>query len=416
MTLNSRCVVNRLSAGFSLVELLTALVFTMILKAGMAGVFKSSLSTAIKANEQLSNLRRNRMSLDMIYDDLNNMGMYLLSLTKYPNALTSSSPGFFVTPNVSYAATGLDVQGVFPSNWIYPASTGDELNLYFDEPLPYDAILRTTLTGLSSQVDSGAAISDSSTFDVEFKDGNQAAEVKTGMYVIFQDAWDVKQVTNVPPPSTTPSATIQITASGATGSGGYDDASGAPTGATPLNKAAHISGKNVLIVDPGRKVRYSIRTRKLDPESPSKPIPCLIREEGAHGGSFDSTKTNIIAENVIGFKVFISADRGTTWAGSGFTTTSTSGAVGPWNDLATSGKFRKILDSSLSGGRPGWTDTSNPNWFREIPVIVRIDLLTRTMQKRTEYGNQSATSPTADYGTRFQSLILVPRHTGLPLS
>lgn len=416
MTPDSCCAAKRRSAGFSLVELLVALVFTMVLMAGMASVFKSSLSTAVKANEQISNLRRNRMSLDMIYDDLNNMGMYLLSLTKYPNALTSSNPGFFVAPNVSYAATGLDVQGTLPGNWIYPASTGDELNLYFDEPLPYDAILRTSLAGLSSKIDAGTTVSDSDTFNVEFQDANQAAEVKAGMYVIFQDAWDVKQVTSVPDPSTSPSATVAITASGATSSGGYDDASGAPTGATPLNKAAHVSGKNVLIVDPGRKVRYSIQTKHLDPTDHSKLIPCLIREEGAFGGSFDSTRTAIIAENVIGFKVFISANRGTTWAGSGYTTTSTSGAVEPWNDLTADGKFRKVLDTSLSGGRPGWTDTSNPNWFREIPVIVRIDLLTRTMQKRTEYGNQSATSPTADYGTRLQTLILVPRHTGLPLS
>ena len=65
-------------------------------------------------------------------------------------------------------------------------------------------------------------------------------------------------------------------------------------------------------------------------------------------------------------------------------------------------------------GRTGHQDTLDPYWFREIPVIVRIDLLTRTMQKRGEYGNPGAAVPTADYGTRVQTLMLVPRHFGLP--
>jgi Tfp pilus assembly protein PilW len=416
---------SRNSEGFSLVEMLVALVFTMILMAGMASVFKSSLSAFVRNNEQLSNFRRNRMSLDMVYDDLNNMGMYLMSLTTYPGNLTSASPGFYVSPNVSYAAAGLDVQGTLPANWSYPASTGDQLYLYFDDPLPYDGTLKTDLSGLATMENAGSALTDTNSFDISFQDANQAAAVKQGMFVIFRDAWDVKKISAVSGISTdamTGISTVTLDTSGATSTGGYDDASGNPTGATPLSKLGHSINKIVLVVNPAQQVRYSIQTRAFDPSDATKLIPCLVREQGPLGGAFDATKTAVIAENVIGFKAFVSADSGATWAGMGYTTAGSNGSVTPWNDTTSSGKFRKVLDTALSKvtgsatwGRTGFKDTSSPNWFREIPIIVRIDLLTRTMTKRSEYGNQSPTAPTADYGTRVQTLILVPRHTGLPL-
>ena len=402
--------------GFSLVEMMVALVFTMILMAGMASVFKASLSTFVRTNEQMSNSRRNRMSLDMVYDDLNNMGMYLMSLTTYPNKLTSTSPGFYVSPNVSYAVTGLDAQGTLPANWVYPASTSDQLYLYFDDPLPYDGILQTDILGLAAMENAGTALTDSNSYTLSFQDANQVAEVKQGMFVIFRDAWDVKQISATP---TSPTATtVSVTTSGATNLGGYDDASGAPTGATPLSKLGHTNGKNVLVINPAQQVRYSIQTRALDPSDSTKRIPCLVREQGSFGSAFDATKTVVIAENVIGFKTFVSVDRGTTWAGMGYATAGTDGSVSAWNDITAAGKYRKVLDTSLNGtwGRTGFKDTTSQNWFREVPIIVRIDLLTRTMTKRAEYGNQSATVPTADYGTRVQTLILVPRHTGLPLN
>lgn len=71
-------------AGFSLVELLVALVFMALLMAGMAKVYQSSMNTFYKSSESLSSGRRNRMALDLLYDDLSAAGQYLINLTAYP--------------------------------------------------------------------------------------------------------------------------------------------------------------------------------------------------------------------------------------------------------------------------------------------------------------------------------------------
>ena len=44
--------------GFSLVELLVALVFTMVLMAGMANVYRASLSSFYTSGESISSVRR----------------------------------------------------------------------------------------------------------------------------------------------------------------------------------------------------------------------------------------------------------------------------------------------------------------------------------------------------------------------
>src|SRR5664279_6108919 len=85
--------------GFSLVELLVALVFTMVLMAGMANVYKASLSSFYTSGESLSNLRRNRMSVDLLADDINAACMYLVDLTN-PPLVSSTSPPFYLKPNM----------------------------------------------------------------------------------------------------------------------------------------------------------------------------------------------------------------------------------------------------------------------------------------------------------------------------
>ena len=86
--------------GFSLVEMLVALVFTGILMAGMATVFKTSLSTFYTSGEQLSSARRNRMSIDLLGDDLNAACMYLLD-PSVPPAVVATNPPFYILPNMA---------------------------------------------------------------------------------------------------------------------------------------------------------------------------------------------------------------------------------------------------------------------------------------------------------------------------
>lgn len=78
------------NAGFSLVELLVAMVFTALLMAGMAKVFQASLGTFYTAGEKMSSARRNRLSLDILYDDLNTAGMFLL-----PTDIAAGAPRAF---------------------------------------------------------------------------------------------------------------------------------------------------------------------------------------------------------------------------------------------------------------------------------------------------------------------------------
>ena len=82
------------SRGFSMVEMMVALVFTMILMAGLGQVFKSSLSASYLMGEKISSLRRNRGSMDLLYDDLNSAGMVLVDVT---SPLTALSPSIAIT-------------------------------------------------------------------------------------------------------------------------------------------------------------------------------------------------------------------------------------------------------------------------------------------------------------------------------
>ena len=402
-------------AGFSLVELLVALVFTLVLMLGMAQVFQSSFSSAVRSSDRFANSRRSSMSLDMLYDDLNSTGMFLTDLTLYPDdpGLTLAAPGFYVTPNVSYAQAGLDPQGSLPASWAYPAATADQLYLYLDAPLPTDGILQTFIPGLIRMESAGTTVPDAQSYDLLFPDPRSASAVKQGMTVLFRDHWDTKLVSDVPVVN---GNTVTVTTRGTLSLGGYDNAAGGPTGRTPAKAPDHLAGRSVVVLSAAQQVRYSISCRALDPSDPTRLIPCLVREQGPFGGAFDPSLTTIVTENVIGFKVFLSANQGASWAGLGYAAlTATGGDVGPWNDTSPAGPFRGALNAVLATtGRTGHQDTLDPYWFREIPVIVRIDLLTRTMQKRGEYGNPGAAVPTADYGTRVQTLMLVPRHFGLP--
>ena len=80
-----------------------------------------------------------------------------------------------------------------------------------------------------------------------------------------------------------------------------------------------------------------------------------------------------------------------------------------------------MLDTQLSAGvgsvpasgRAGFTTTRvSEQWFRLIPTLVRVDVTTRSATQRTEYGT---TADTAAYKQLTQSLIFVPRHSGLPI-
>lgn len=412
------------SAGFSLVELLVALMFTGLLMAGMATVFKSSLSTFYTSGEILSSARRNRASIDLLYDDLNAAGLYITDLSAPPREVSSSNPAFYVIPNQLVAGAGPDD----PGSAANPLSA-DELYFYMDQPLAFEGTLAPPAGGPAAKdaastlnkenlAGLGAATSAAdNTFTVECGDDTYAKLVKStldramgqtppvGLSMVLKDQWQILYFTAV----TVSGSTVTITGAGSPKAG----ITGSGDAGTPLS-FPHIMGSRVMFYNPSQMVRYSIKIKNLDPRNPAG-IPCLVRDQGTYAaGGFvaDNSQESIITENVSGFKVYLSANSGQSWAGlkADQTPQAYSGFDAGWN-----GGIRADLDAQLLGaGRADFQTTQgNEHWFRKIATLVRLDISTRTATKRTEY---STTPTTTAYRDIVQSLVIVPRHFGLPIN
>jgi prepilin-type N-terminal cleavage/methylation domain-containing protein len=387
-------------AGFSLVELLVAVMFIGILMAGMANVFKSSVSTLATSSEGISSARRNRMSIDLLYDDLNTVGLYITDLSS-PPLLTSNNPAFYVLPNMPVAGAAAD-----------DPQTADQLYFYLDQPLPFEGTLVDTGGGGTNSARSagqlvmaGAApVAADNTFTIDCQNASYANMVKVGTAVVIKDSWEILAIQGAPTVAgTTVTFTIGNNPTVAmTGVG--------PSGAPP--KTQHILQSAVLFYQPAQMVRYSVQMKLYDPQKATG-VPCLIREQDTYNpGGFDPASPTlvqtVVAENVSGFKAYLSANSGQSWAGLNAAYT---GFTNGWSN-----GIQADLNTQLAAsGRPSFTTTAgNPNWIRDIPTLVRLDITTRTATKRAEY---SATPlATTAYRDFTQSLVIVPRHSGLTMN
>jgi len=171
----------------------------------------------------------------------------------------------------------------------------------------------------------------------------------------------------------------------------------------------------------GQMVRYSVQYLQLDPTS-GVGIPCLVRDQGTYNlaGFVADQPQQIISENIQGFKVYLSVNSCQTWAGLDLTTAS-SGASGWTNGILTT-DASSLATQLTNEIAVGWTTpkgiqvtnlTGDPDWFRYLPTLVRVDITTRTSTQRTEY---STVANTAAYKQVTQSLVFVPRHSGLSLN
>jgi hypothetical protein len=176
-----------------------------------------------------------------------------------------------------------------------------------------------------------------------------------------------------------------------------------------------------MFVKPAQMVRYRVVMLRLDPD-PERPdgVPCLVRDQGLYafdglGPSGDESgvggaprRRQIVTENVSGFKVYLSANDGEGWAGLGL---GEAGFASGWDGRDG---IRGLLDRQLgAAGRPGFQTTrGREHWFREIPILVRIDLTTRTATKRPEFSGERGAARHKD---QTQSLVFVPRHFGLSM-
>lgn len=387
--------------GFSLVEMLVALVFTLVLMGGMASVFKASLSSFYTSGEAVSNARRNRMSIDLLGDDLNNACMYLVDLSAAP-PVAATNPPFYILPNMPI--TGAVAQPGEPT-------IADELYFYLDQPLPFEGIL--TAVGpqrtAAELVMAGAAPTvDDHTFTIDCTNVSYASQIKKGQVFVFKDSWESAYVSADPDAST---SVIKIVAG--------TDPTAAITGlgsAGLPSKAKHLPTSRIVFIQPAQMVRYRVQVLQLDPSN-ANGMPCLVRDQGAYSGAAFVPDPNqpqqIISENVQGFKVYLSGNSGQAWAGLAADPLTFPPGWDGWTNPATG--IRGLLDAQLAtAGRPGQTTTrGNEQWFRSIPTLVRVDLTTRTATKRTEYATTVGTSA---YRLLTQNMVYMPRHSGLPMN
>jgi len=385
------------ASGFSLVELLVAVLFIGILMAGMANVFKASVNTFATSGEGIASSRRNRMSIDLLYDDLNHAGMFLADLTAPPKT-TLNNPPFYIIPNVAITGGASD-----------DPTQADQIFFYLDEPLPFEGVLDSSGSGgvlamnADERVASGTAPTASDyLYTIECKEKTYATSVKKGQSLVFKDSWETYYVQDEPTTSDS-KVTIKL--------GANPEASTTGVGASgALPKAKHIVGSNVLFYRPAQMVRYSVKMKLYDPQKP-RGVPCLVRDQGTYSAAgfvADAAQESIVAENVAGFKAYLSADSGQTWAGYGRTYT---GFDTGW----TSGIRAELNAQLLTAGRVEYQTTAGrEDWIRSIPTLVRLDITTRTAVKRAEYSATPLTSTA--YKDFTQSLVIVPRHFGLTMN
>lgn len=391
------------TSGFSLVELLVALVFTGLLMSGMAKVFETSLSSFMTASEGLSSARRNRLAIDLMEDDLNAAGMYLQNLID-PPTISATNPAFFIIPNQSVKN---DAGAAVAAGGTLPTLT-DELYMYMDSALPMEGTLATRIPGMDEfvGVNGGAQPAAALSFKVSFTDPAIAKQVKAGQFVILKDWFKSKLITTAAlqangtdvliTPDPIPNTTVSN------------------CGASYYDKFQHIVGAPVVVVQRGRMVRYRIKAKAIDPNGGL--VPCLVREEVDYNVGADAstataqfpvaTTDQILAEDVSSMKVYLSGDAGATWSGEALATTVNTFTTG-W----TNGIFANLL-TKLPNGTAYTTDQQ---WFRQIPALVRIDLKTRTPMVRREYLQDGQVYVTTGYRDRLQTFVTMPRHFGLPL-
>jgi hypothetical protein len=103
-----------------------------------------------------------------------------------------------------------------------------------------------------------------------------------------------------------------------------------------------------------------------------------------------------------------SIDGGKTWLRA-------SGAGNEWKDI------RGALDAAIKGSpsqfikQSGGVDNPTlPMWTLYTPILIRIDLTTRSVMRRTEFSADStAANPKVDYRTRRETILLSPRNCGI---
>jgi prepilin-type N-terminal cleavage/methylation domain-containing protein len=395
MHLNHSCP-SRKQHGFSLIELLVALVFISFLMAGMLRIYGSAIQGFATASETIKAQRDNRWAMDTVQDDLESAGYF------YP-----------VRPVIS-TVDNMDSSAQNPV-MVLPASNPNDPNLPNDE-LDYltDQVLPITAT-LSSTPPDATHIAVTTTY-------GDLSLIHAGDFAMILDApypgntMDIVVVGGGPYSGT--SGTLSLSAAQL-----QDPNTGAFLGGYgSLRSLYHQPGTTVVFIRPYQVVRYALLPMALDPADPNATVPCLVRDQASYpsdgsriawpAATADASSLatagvtrTVVAENVIGLRFDMSANLGQTWA-----------RAGDWS--ATQANLNAQL-ATLASANPGIAYASSTQlptdrlWYRFAPILFRVDLTTRTVVRRAEYN--TTTTPTLAYRTRTQTLFVQPRNFGFGL-
>lgn len=384
MTLQSFRRFRPLQHGFSLIEMLVAVMFIGILTAGMLRIYSANLASFQRVNDMIGSQRRGRWALASLQDDVSSVGYFAFVPFNQPTGYSVASgtqEPFMILP----AATAVLTTGPDPANPGGALVTGpltpnpDELQFVGDLPLPIVATVQsTTPAALTVNVLSGSL-----------------ADVQAGdMVAVLDAAFEQVQVASAPGSGTT----MAVSAAGATLAGVSQ------AGGYALSPALsfHEPGTPIAIFRPNVVTRYAIQARSWDPSNPGITVPCLVRQQAPYpaGGTlinWAGAPTDVIAENIDGFTVDLSFDGGGSWLRQG---------AANWDAIVAN------ISSKTPGGKAvNPRDPSNPLWFRTFPFLIRMDIVSRSAAPRA----QGATTAQVDYVRRTQTLMVSPRNFGLPL-
>lgn len=404
-------------AGFSLVELLVALVFTAILTTGMLRIFASSVSGFYTQQESLGLQRASRFALNLVEEEVMQAG-YLFPPRNLRGELNVGSTT--AQPPVLLQQT--DYQPVWsdPNGTTVTLDKVDELQFVQDLNLEVEGTLKADVaigaSDTSVDLPSGKAILD------KYLNGSADSTLVMVMLDSQVNQVDMLRVQSIDKDG---KVTLDPNSSGLDA---YGNERGGGFFSSIFNNL-HRKGAPCTFIAPLRVVRYTVVPRALDPSNPKNAVPCLVRQTAplakaaffAPGsatppGPTDNWTEQILAEGVSGLKVDISLDGGKTFLRYNADGTLKAG-MDTWANVYAG------LDSAIKSALPGTSllathtskglnDTLDPVWTNYLPVTFRLDVETRTRLARAEYAANQAT-PTPAFRTRTVTMMISPKNYAL---
>lgn len=402
--------------GFSLVELLVALVFTAILTTGMLRVFASSVSNFHSQLETLGIQRNSRWALTLLQEEVMQAG-YMFPPRNLRNDLTLNSTG---QPPLLLQTTDYTPVLTNPDGTTTTLPAVDEIQFLEDLNLAVEGNVVTTAVAKGA---GNATIK----INVGYETLLKYLGASSNLAMVFLDSQasqvDIVKVSAIDA-SAAPNYVITFDSSNT----GLDQYGSEKSGGYFQGVVAndHAVGSPVTFISPLQVVRYTVVPRNLDPSSSTAMVPCLVRQATniTKGTIYSPTLTTattweqIIVEGVTSFKTDLSLDGGRTWLRYNPSTGALNANWDTWANIYSQLNSKvKARATALANYVPasvannGIANAADPMWMNYIPVVIRIDLTVRTAKPRTEYAASGTT--TAAYRDRTLTMMISPRNFSL---